>query len=73
MAHKLVLEALSEWVASQPSQKVWTFLDDKGEVSDSFTYQVSEDNSIVAIFDGLNLFMGCRNLIARLLPLRLIY
>jgi hypothetical protein len=37
----LVLEALSHWVESQPLQKVWTFLDDKGEINDSYTYQVN--------------------------------
>jgi hypothetical protein len=38
---KLVLDALSSWVESQPLQKVWTFLDDKGEIFDSYTYQVN--------------------------------
>jgi hypothetical protein len=40
MTFKLVLDALGEWAASQPNQNVWTFLDDKGEFSDSYTYQV---------------------------------
>jgi hypothetical protein len=38
---KLVLDALSNWVELQPLQKVWTFLDDKGEICDSYTYQVN--------------------------------
>jgi len=38
-APTLVLEALAEWSGSQPSQRVWTFLDDKGEVSDGYTYR----------------------------------
>lgn len=40
---KLVLEVLSEWVISQPDKKVWTFLDDKGEISDCYSYQVFEN------------------------------
>ena len=38
---KLLLEALSEQAAEQPNKKVWTFLDDKGEINDSYTYKVS--------------------------------
>lgn len=38
-ANVLVLDALSQWAQEQPNQKVWTFLDDKGEISDSFTYK----------------------------------
>jgi acyl-CoA synthetase (AMP-forming)/AMP-acid ligase II len=36
----LVLDILSKWVESQPmDKKAWSFLDDKGEVSDSYTYK----------------------------------
>lgn len=36
-----VLEALQRWVATHPEKPCWTFLDDKGEAVDSYTYQVS--------------------------------
>lgn len=36
---KLVLEALSDWSTSQPTSRVWTFLDDKGDVNDSYSYR----------------------------------
>ena len=37
----MILEALQKWSAegAQPDKKVWTFLSDKGEPVDSYTYK----------------------------------
>lgn len=35
-----LLQRLSHWVDEQPDKKIWTFLDDKGEPSDDYTYKV---------------------------------
>lgn len=43
---QLLLEALTEQAASQPNEKVWTFLDDKGEICDSYTYRVMNDSLV---------------------------
>lgn len=37
---KPLLQVLNEQVTLQPNEKVWTFLDDRGEISDSYTYKV---------------------------------
>ena len=48
---KLVLSALEDWARIQPTQKVWTFLDDKGEIADSFTYrELDRAASSLAVF-----------------------
>ena len=38
---RLVLDALKEWVSSSPNKKVWTFLNDKADPVDDYTYQVT--------------------------------
>lgn len=35
-----ILDALAKNAQDQPNQAVWTFLNDHGDVSDSYTYQV---------------------------------
>lgn len=41
MALKTVLEALASWSSVQPDKPCWTFLSDKAEPMDSFTYMVN--------------------------------
>mmetsp|Transcript_19208 Transcript_19208/g.32497 ORF Transcript_19208/g.32497 Transcript_19208/m.32497 type:complete len:110 (-) Transcript_19208:8-337(-) len=36
---KSILEALTEGASEQPTKKAWTFLNDKGEPSDSYSYK----------------------------------
>jgi hypothetical protein len=35
-----VLQRLTRWVDEQPDKKVWTFLDDRGDFVEDYSYQV---------------------------------
>lgn len=35
------LEALHKWSCETPNKNVWTFLNDKGDITESYTYKVS--------------------------------
>ena len=42
-----IIESLKTWATSQPNKKVWTFLGDREEVVDSFTYKVINDTLMI--------------------------
>eukprot|EP01033_Poteriospumella_lacustris_P019791 gene19791-gene20260 len=37
--YEAVLQRLTRWVEEQPDKKVWTFLDDRGEFVEDYSYQ----------------------------------
>jgi acyl-CoA synthetase (AMP-forming)/AMP-acid ligase II len=74
-----VLEALRKWAEIQPNNVVWSFLDDKGVLNDSYTYiQLEQASTSLAIHlqqvHGLNkgdrvllVFFPCLNFTVSLL------
>lgn len=54
MSYQTVLERLSQWAVEQPDKKVWTFLDDKGEFVEDYSYKVSDTDKFRAhIFSSM--------------------
>jgi len=50
-----VLESLSHWSLIQSDKKVWVFLSDKGDPTDSYTYKV-----MIVLSDADLLIYSCR-------------
>lgn len=42
LSFQSILERLHQWSNEQPDRKAWTFLNDKGEISDEYTYKQLE-------------------------------
>jgi hypothetical protein len=40
MSLESILERLHQWSVEQPHRKAWTFLTDKGDIAEAYTYQV---------------------------------
>lgn len=40
--YEAVLQRLTRWVEEQPDKKVWTFLDDRGDFVEDYSYQVRD-------------------------------
>lgn len=47
--YETVLERLTRWTQEQPDKKVWTFLDDRGDFVEDYSYAVSYKIRIVSI------------------------
>jgi acyl-CoA synthetase (AMP-forming)/AMP-acid ligase II len=37
-----LLDKLNQWANETPDRKAWTFLNDKGDLADSYTYKVKK-------------------------------
>ena len=45
------LEALEKWSSETPNKNVWTFLNDKGDITESYTYKViQKQTSNISIY-----------------------
>lgn len=38
--YESILARLGRWVVEQPDKMVWSFLDDRGDIIDDYTYKV---------------------------------
>lgn len=55
-----ILQKLSQWAIETPDRRAWTFLNDKGEPVESYTYKVMihETNRLVLLLTLLLLGAG---------------